>query len=84
MFDRELVLKLAEKYESFYLYDGRIILDSIAALGENFEGVRFLYSPKANPHPSVLRCIFDEGFGLDAASMGEPSFLRSTELSVSE
>ena len=71
MFDRELILKLAEKYESFYLYDGRTVLDSIAALGSSFEGVRFLYSAKANPHPSVLRCIFDEGFGLDAASMGE-------------
>lgn len=71
MLDRELILKLAEKYESFYLYDGRTVLDSIAALGESFEGVRFLYSAKANPHPSVLRCIFDEGFGLDAASMGE-------------
>ena len=35
--------------------------------------MRFLYSAKANPHPSVLRCIFDEGFGLDAASMGEVS-----------
>lgn len=71
MLDRELILKLAEKYESFYLYDGRTVLDSIAALGSSFEGVRFLYSAKANPHPSVLRCIFDEGFGLDAASMGE-------------
>lgn len=73
MLDRELILKLAEKYESFYLYDGRTVLDSIAALGSSFEGVRFLYSAKANPHPSVLRCIFDEGFGLDAASMGEVS-----------
>lgn len=71
MLDREFILKLAEKYESFYLYDGRTVLDSIAALGSSFEGVRFLYSAKANPHPSVLRCIFDEGFGLDAASMGE-------------
>lgn len=71
MLDRELILKLAEKYESFYLYDGRTVLDSIAALGSSFEGVRFLYSAKANPHPSVLRCIFDEGFGLDAASIGE-------------
>lgn len=73
MLDRELILKLAEKYESFYLYDGRTVLDSIAALGSSLEGVRFLYSAKANPHPSVLRCIFDEGFGLDAASMGEVS-----------
>lgn len=73
MLDRELILKLAEKYESFYIYDGRTVLDSIAALGSSFEGVRFLYSAKANPHPSVLRCIFDEGFGLDAASMGEVS-----------
>lgn len=73
MLDREFILKLAEKYESFYLYDGRTVLDSIAALGSSFEGVRFLYSAKANLHPSVLRCIFDEGFGLDAASMGEVS-----------
>ena len=73
MLDRELILKLAEKYESFYIYDGRTVLDSIAALGSSFERVRFLYSAKANPHPSVLRCIFDEGFGLDAASMGEVS-----------
>jgi len=53
MLDRELILKLAEKYESFYLYDGRTVLDSIAALGSSFEGVRFLYSAKANPHPSA-------------------------------
>lgn len=70
-FNREAVLLLAAKYESFYLYDGRRIMESIAALNESFEGVRFLYSVKANPHPAVLRCIVEEGIGVDAASVRE-------------
>ena len=59
-FDRDAVLLLAEKYESFYLYDGRTIAENIAVLQGNFEGVRFLYSVKANPtHMSkILSVIF--------------------------
>ena len=41
-FDRDAVLLLAEKYESFYLYDGRTIAENIAVLQGNFEGVRVL------------------------------------------
>lgn len=70
-FDRDLVLRLAEQHESFYLYDGRMIMENIAALQESFEGVRFLYSVKANPHPGVLKRIIEEGVGVDAASLRE-------------
>lgn len=70
-FDREAVLKLAEKYSSFYLYDEREILKNIRALKESFSGVRFLYSLKSNPHRAVLKCVAEQGFGIDAASAGE-------------
>ena len=65
-FDRNAASRLAEKYESFYLYDEGAILDSIERLRKSFDGVRFLYSAKANPHPGVLSCILSEGIGVDA------------------
>ena len=79
-FDRSAVTKLAENHESFYLYDERIILKNIESLLENFEGVRFLYSAKANPHPCVLNCILSEGIGVDAASLREVMMGRENGL----
>lgn len=79
-FDRDAAARLAEKYESFYLYDERAILDNIEKLRENFDGVRFLYSPKANPHPGVLKCILSEGMGVDAASVREVQMGRGNGL----
>ena len=70
-FNRELVSELAEKHDSFYLYDEKIIEERINALKTAFENVRFLYSVKANPLPAVLNCIFSNGVGADAASLGE-------------
>lgn len=83
-FDRAMVLKLAEKYDSFYMYDGRMIRESIAALHASFDGVRFLYSVKANPHPSVLKCIFSEGVGADAASLREVLMGRENGLKADD
>lgn len=31
----------------------------------------FLYSVKCNPYPEVLRCVLNQGFGVDAASLAE-------------
>lgn len=70
-FDRTKVSELAQKYDSFYLYDENVIKQSIGALKDNFKNVQFLYSVKANPHPAVLDCIFSNGIGADAASLNE-------------
>lgn len=79
-FDRSAVMNLAEKYESFYLYEESGILESIEQLRRNFEGVRFLYSAKANPHPGVIKCILSEGIGVDAASLREVMMGRENGL----
>ena len=79
-FDRNAAARLAEKYESFYLYDEGAILDSIERLRKSFDGVRFLYSAKANPHPGVLSCILSEGIGVDAASLREVQMGRENGL----
>lgn len=83
-FDRSAVLRLAEEHDSFYMYDGRMIMDNIVALHESFEGVRFLYSVKANPHPGVLKCIIEEGVGLDAASVREVMMGRENGLDAGD
>ena len=80
IFDRNAAARLAEKYESFYLYDENAILDSIEKLRKNFDGVRFLYSAKANLHPGVLNCILSEGIGVDAASLREVQMARENGL----
>ena len=79
-FDRNAAARLAEKHESFYLYDEGAILDSIERLRKSFDGVRFLYSVKANPHPGVLSCILSKGIGVDAASLREVQMGRENGL----
>lgn len=61
----------AQKHESFYLYDEGGIRSAAGRLGAAFPGVDFLYSIKCNPHPRVVEAVFGEGFGADAASLGE-------------
>jgi diaminopimelate decarboxylase len=71
MFDKQVVLEQAKKFDSFYLYDESIILEYTGRLKQDFEGVGFLYSIKTNPNPMVLKAVFSQGFGADAASLGE-------------
>lgn len=65
------IQKLAQQYDSFYLYDESQILAQVKGLKEHFPNIFFLYSIKCNPHVKVIRSVFSQGFGADAASAGE-------------
>lgn len=65
------ILSIAQKADSFYLYDEAAIKGQIAKLKDNFAGIDFLYSVKCNPNRNVLNTIFGSGLGADAASLGE-------------
>lgn len=78
---KEAISCNADQWDSFYLYDERRILESIKHLRLHFPQVDFLYSIKCNSNPHVLRCIFSQGFGADAASVGE--VLAANEAGVS-
>lgn len=69
--DKEWILRLAEKEDSFYLYNEQKILEHTEALKRAFPEIAFLYSVKTNPHPLVTKAVLSSGFGLDAASFGE-------------
>ena len=71
MADRHVLLELLKQYNNFYLYEESVILDSIGRLKTNFPGAQFLYSMKCNPAGRVLDTVFGQGFGADAASLGE-------------
>jgi len=69
--DKQELLALAKKYDSFYVYDGARIASNAAVLKNNFSGIDFLYSLKCNPNQKVVECILNQGFGADAASLAE-------------
>ena len=71
MNNRTVIEKCAEVYDSFYFYDERGILESLSSLKRFFPDVSFLYSIKCNSNPHVLNCVFGQGLGADAASLGE-------------
>ena len=71
MKNKRMILKLSEKYNSFYHYDGQIVQNSIDNLKNSFEDVQFLYSAKTNPHREIVKKVVENGFGIDAASFGE-------------
>lgn len=68
---RDAICKAAEQYASFYLYDEQQIIENIAMLKRHFPSVAFLYSMKCNSYSQVVSSIFSQGFGADAASLGE-------------
>ena len=68
---REVISAQSANYDSFYLYDERCIIEYTERLKQHFPQVDFLYSVKCNANPHVVRSVFSQGFGADAASLGE-------------
>ena len=80
MNNRTVIEKCAEHYDSFYLYDEKGILEALSELKRCFPDVSFLYSIKCNSNPYVLNCVFGQGLGADAASLGEVLLAREAGL----
>ena len=71
MYNKAVITEQAKHHDCFYLYDEKVILQSTETLNKTFPQVGFLYSLKCNPNPHVIRTIFSQGWGADAASLGE-------------
>ncbi len=68
----EMITQWAEEHGCpFYIYDTAQIITQIQKLTQSFEGYSLLYSLKCNNHPQVLRCMVEQGLGVDAASANE-------------
>lgn len=84
MEQEKIISMLADKWDSFYLYDEKGILQSTSYLKSYFPQVHFLYSIKCNPNPNVLHCVFEQGFGADAASIGEVLLAKDAGLPANQ
>lgn len=69
-----------ERCDSFYLYDERVLMASVAQLRKRFPQIDFLYSIKCNSNANVLRSVFALGLGADAASAGEVNLAHEAGL----
>lgn len=77
MADKQLILEQLKTRNSFYLYEEAGILASVQKLKSSFSGAQMLYSMKCNPHALVLKTVFSQGFGADAASLNEVLMARA-------
>jgi diaminopimelate decarboxylase len=68
---KNMIAELAQKYECFYLYNENCIIEHTNRLKNDFPQVAFLYSIKCNANQHVIKSVFSQGFGADAASLGE-------------
>lgn len=71
---RPELLKLLEARDCAYAYD----LDCVRAASKRLRSLsavdRVLYSMKANPHPDILRTVFECGLGIECVSLDEARF----------
>ena len=81
MKNKGIIEKLSQKYDSYYIYDESSIIERTGMLKKAFPDVDFLYSIKCNNHPEVVRSVFAQGFGADAASLGEVMIASENGLS---
>lgn len=79
---KDVISAQALNYDCFYLYDENRIIEDTKRLKRNFPQVDFLYSIKCNSNPFVVRSVFSQGFGADAASLGE--VLEASEAGLSK
>lgn len=68
---RDALLALAQQTSPLYVYN----LDQVAAQADGLLGIasvdRWHYALKANPHPAILRQLFQRGFAFECVSLAE-------------
>ncbi|MFI3170551.1 MAG: diaminopimelate decarboxylase [Faecalibacterium sp.] len=72
----------AAQHDSFYLYGEKEIIHAAQQLRTHFPDVTFLYSLKNNPCAEITKTLVAQGFGADAASLGE--VMQSVALGIAK
>lgn len=81
---RCIIGKLKADSDNFYIYDERWIRKCVSRLRTCFPQVKFLYSIKCNNNRHVMRSVFSQGLGADAASAREVELAAECGLSKDE
>ncbi len=74
-FNKEQIVKINEKYPTpFHIYDEQAIRENARKFNEVFSwmpGFKEYFAVKATPNPSILKLLYEEGFGADCSSLTE-------------
>ena len=81
---RGIIGKLLKSSDNFYIYDERWIKKCVSCLQSCFPQIKFLYSIKCNNNRHVMRSVFSQGLGADAASVREIHFASECGLPKEE
>lgn len=65
------LIDLARESSPLYVYDGPSVAQALSQLRSLSSIDSFFYAIKANPHPDVLRAVYEAGFGFECVSPGE-------------
>lgn len=70
---------LDEADTAYVFYSRQMLVERLEVLSESFHGLDVLHTVaiKTNPHTGVLRCVVDQGVGLEAASFEEVLLAKS-------
>jgi len=73
---RDRLLEVAAKGTPAYVYDQTTVDERLARLSELQHVDRLFFAIKANPHPEILRRVYEAGVGLECVSPGEVQHVR--------
>ena len=76
--ERERLLALANEASPRYAYSIETVRARARALRAISAVDRWHYALKANPHPSILRALHEDGFAFECVSLAEIEAVRST------
>ncbi len=73
MISDELIKVASEQFRTpFYLYNkAEIIAHAKILKGTIFESAQLFFSMKANPEKMIIKCLLEQGCGVEVASLGE-------------
>lgn len=70
------LLKIAEKHSPVFVYDELSLLKAVARLKSLKAIDEIFYALKANDHPQILQCFYEQGLGFECVSVGELKHLN--------
>lgn len=73
MISDEIIKKTSEEFRTpFYLYDKEEIVTHAQEINKViFNNAQLFFSMKANPEDMIIRCLLEQGCGVEVASLGE-------------
>jgi len=74
---RASLIAQAEDHTPVYVYAASVIAQRAQQLKSIIGVDQHFYAIKANPHPEILRLLFNQGYGMECVSAGELEHVRA-------